>query len=177
MQHKIEFRLLNARDINLYRDIRIDCLHNFPNNFGGLLEDEIHSRELKFDKVLQQENSLSFLYGAFLKQELIGICGFTRMNRMKTNHRGEISQLYVRQEFTGKGIGKKLLTLTIEKSFSEKSLEFIELGVVNDNLNAIKIYSDVGFVEFGHYEKYFKFENKYWGFSFLVLSKEVYFEK
>ena len=71
MENEIEYRALIANDINIYRKIRIDCLQNYPNNFGTLLENEVKAKTLKFDKVLLQENSQSFLYGAFKKEELI----------------------------------------------------------------------------------------------------------
>lgn len=172
----MEFRILTVDDINLYREIRLDCLQNYPNNFGTLFENEVKAKTLKFDKVLRQESSQSFLYGAFKKEKLIGICGFTREDRIKTNHRGEINQMYVRNEFAGQGIGTRLLKFTIDKAFADEKLELIELGVVNNNEKAIKIYSNFGFVKFGHLEKYFKYNNKYWAFTFMALTKENYFD-
>ena len=174
MESEIEFRILSADDLNSYREIRLDCLQNYPDNFGTLFENEINSKSLKFDKVLREENSKSFLLGAFIEKELIGICGFTREDRLKTNHRGEINQMYVLNKLAGQGIGTKLLKLTLDKAFTDESLELIELGVVNNNDKAIKIYSNFGFVEFGHLEKYFKYENKYWAFKFMVLTKDTY---
>ncbi len=177
MENETEFRILTADDINLYREIRLDCLQNYPDYFGTLLQNEVKAKTLKFDNVLRQENSQSFLYGAFKKEELIGICGFTREDRIKTNHRGEINQMYVRNEFAGQGIGTQLLKFTLDKAFTDEKLELIELGVVNNNEKAIKIYSNFGFVQFGHLENYFKYDNKYWAFTFMVLTKENYFDK
>lgn len=176
MENEIEFRILTANDINLYREIRLDCLQNYPDNFGTLFENEVEAKTLKFDNVLRQEKSQSFLYGAFIKKNLIGICGFTREDRIKTNHRGEINQMYVRNEFAGHKIGTQLLKFTLEKAFTDKNLELIELGVVNNNQKAIKIYSNFGFVQFGQLEKYFKYNDKYWAFTFMSLTKENYFD-
>ncbi|MEO8116687.1 MAG: GNAT family protein [Bacteroidota bacterium] len=174
---QIEFRILRAHDIQLYREIRLDCLQKFPGNFGTLYEHEVKSKTLKFDKVLVQENAPSFLYGAFQKEKLLGICGFSRENRIKTNHRGIISQMYVRTEFAGKGIGKHLLKLTIDQALKDHKLEQIELGVVSDNVKAIQLYSSVGFTQFGYYEKYFKHNNKYQALICMSITRENYFNK
>ena len=174
---ELEYRTLIAEDINAYREIRLECLRNYPDNFGTLLENEANSKALKFDNLLKQGRSSSFLYGVFKQDMLIGICGFKREERIKTIHRGIISQMYVRDEVAGHGIGKQLLKLTIEKAFTDKDLEIIELGVVSNNQKAIKIYSDMAFKQFGEFEKYFKHNNKYWSFTFMALAREDYFNK
>lgn len=174
MQKEINYRILKAADLLLYREIRLHCLQNYPDNFGTLLENEGNATDLKFDAVLRQENSKSFLYGAFMGAQLIGICGFTRQEKVKTNHRGAISQLYVRNEFAGQGIGQQLLRYTLDKAFADESLEMIDLGVVNSNEQAVKLYLNIGFVQFGHFEKHFKHNDKYWGFTFMVLERETY---
>ena len=175
MQIKPEFRILSEQDVPLYRKIRLKCLQNYPDNFGTLYEDEIHAKNLKFDTILRQQNSQSFLLGAFVNQELIGICGCMREDRIKTNHRAEISQMYVRNSFAGQGIGTKLLAHTLDKAFADTSLEMIELGVVDNNPQAIKLYSNLGFVQFGQLDNYFKHKNQYCGFTFMVLTQEKYF--
>ena len=172
---EIIYRTLNEGDLIAYRQIRLDCLQNHPENFGSLYENESNSKALKFDKVLKQENDRSFLFGAFENEELIAICGFTREERMKTKHRGNISQMYVRYEFGGKGIGKELLKNTLNKAFKDGSLEIIELGVVTNNKKAIQLYSHFGFKKYGQFDKYFKFENKYWDFTLMDLKRENYF--
>ncbi|MEO6949166.1 MAG: GNAT family protein [Ginsengibacter sp.] len=172
----IKYRTLIADDILAYREVRLSCLRNYPDYFGTLLENEINSKELKFDSILKREPSSSFLYGAFKQHMLIGICGFTREEKLKTNHRGTISQMYVANEFADLGIGRHLLKLTIEKAFADKTLEIIELGVVSNNLKAIKIYLSFGYREFGKFEKYFKYNNKYCSFTFMALARDDYFK-
>lgn len=106
---KTDFRILTSKDISKYREIRLECLKNNADQFGTLYEDEVKSKSLKFDPVLQQENSKDFLYGAFQNDNLVGICGFKRETKTKTKHRGEISHMYVKEDFAGQGIGWQLL--------------------------------------------------------------------
>ena len=65
MNLEITYRNLNFTDKEKYREIRLECLKNYPQNFGTLYEDEINSNSLKFDKVILQNHETDFLFGAF----------------------------------------------------------------------------------------------------------------
>lgn len=170
----IEYRKLTENDIGIYHQIRLECLQKNPDFFGTRYEDELKAKTLKFDAALKEENSDNFLLGAFQANHLLGICGFTREDRPKTLHRGNISHMYVKEELAGKGIGTKLLVSTLDKAFVDKTLEQISLGVVNTNEKAIGIYRRIGFVQFGFLENYFKKDDKYWGLIFMSLNREKY---
>ncbi|MEM7105252.1 MAG: GNAT family protein [Bacteroidota bacterium] len=172
----VKFRPLEALDKSQYRQIRLECLLKFPDNFGTLYRDEVKKTHLKFDKYLEKYNSNNFLFGAFKNQNLIGICGYSNEARTKTSHRGVISHMFVKSEFAGLGIGTELLKATIDKAFENRELDSIELGVVSSNTKAIKIYRSVGFVQFGFLDKYYKYEGKYWAFTFMILARESYLE-
>ncbi len=60
----------------------------------------------------------------------------------------EISRIYVRSSFIGKGIGKQLMETAISFAISKK-LACIWLGVWENNLRAIRFYESFGFVKFG----------------------------
>jgi hypothetical protein len=90
----ITYKTLSASHIDKYRAIRLECLQNYPQNFGSLYEDELQSKQLKFDKIIAEDNSTDFLYGAFDEEKLVGICGCIKENRVKTKHTAEISHMY-----------------------------------------------------------------------------------
>jgi len=113
------------------------------------------------------------MIGAFLSNSLIGICGFTRMKRKKTNHIGEISQLYIKPEFSGKGIATGLMKSAIDEAFKIKGLEKIILAAVESNSAAQKLYQKFNFVEYGRLENYFKVKGKYQTQVFLSFTKSV----
>jgi RimJ/RimL family protein N-acetyltransferase len=148
-------------------------LKNYPQNFGSLYEDEQQSSQLKFDKIIAEDNSTDFLYGAFDEENLVGICGCIKENRVKTKHTAEISHMYLKKEYCGKGITTALLKLSIEKAFSNVVTEQIILGVVASNFQAIKLYKTIGFEQYGFFENYYKFDNKYESLVMIILKGKI----
>lgn len=171
---KINYRLLNKLDKNLYRKIRLDCLENFPENFGTTYKEELNKKSLKFDEALDQVDPPNFIFGAFHDSNLIGICGFFQQQRLKTKHQGDISQMYIDPHFSRQGIGTKLLKLTVNKEFEIKTIDQILLGVMNNNDRAISAYKKIGFTQCGLIENYFKKDGKCWSQLFMILTKENY---
>jgi ribosomal protein S18 acetylase RimI-like enzyme len=172
MSLEIIYRVLNYTDKEKYREIRLECLKNYPQNFGTLYEDEINSNSLKFDRVISENQETDFLFGAFKEKKLLGICGNIQEDRVKTKHISEISQLYVSPEFSKNGIATKLLNLTIEKVFTNKIIEQIILGVVESNKQAIKLYEKSGFTKYGILENYYKHGTTYEAMLFMVLKRK-----
>jgi RimJ/RimL family protein N-acetyltransferase len=170
----ITYKTLSTLHIDEYRAIRLECLKNYPQNFGSLYEDEVQSAQLKFDKIISEDNGTDFLYGAFDEEKLVGICGCIKENRVKTKHTAEISHMYLKKEYGGKGIATELLKLSIEKIFSNVVTEQIILGVVASNLQAIKLYKAIGFGQYGFFENYYKFDNKYESLVMMILKKYKY---
>jgi RimJ/RimL family protein N-acetyltransferase len=167
----VSFRQLTNDDRREYRRIRAECLQKFPDNFGSTFEEESLIPELKFERYLSDENSCNFMFGAFVNNELIGICGFLRGDRNKTKHRSEIVQMYVSPNFAGQNIGFRLLQTTIENAFENAEIEQVTLAVVVGNQRANKIYERVGFVEYGILPKYFKQDETYRDQRFMVLER------
>lgn len=174
MDSVIEYRLLTFEDKEKYRQIRLECLKNYPQNFGTLYEDEINSSSLKFDNIISENNGSDFLLGAFINEKLVGICGNIQEDRIKTRHITEISHVYVSPDFAKKGIATNLLALTIEKAFSNNIVEQIILGVVKSNPQAIKIYQNAGFIQYGLLENYYKFEGNYESLILMVLTRNSF---
>jgi RimJ/RimL family protein N-acetyltransferase len=169
----IKYKPLSLENLVAYRQIRLECLKNHPENFGSLYEDELHSKELKFDKIIAQNDGTDFLMGAFENGNLVGICGYIQEKRIKTKHSGDISHMYVKTEFGGKGIATQLLKKSIEQAFLDKEIEQITLGVVNSNEQALHVYRKIGFVQYGVLEKYYKYQNVYQSLVLMVLTRDL----
>jgi RimJ/RimL family protein N-acetyltransferase len=168
----ISFRRLLPEDSSAYREARLECLRTFPDNFGSTWEEENKLATLKFEHVIRDTRSDSFMMGAFDGDRLIGLCGFNRGDRKKTRHRGEIIHMYVRKEYGNRQIGTSLLRSTIEAAFENPEIEQISLSVVHQNEQANKVYDRVGFVEYGRIPHYFKSGERYWDQRFMIIYRE-----
>jgi ribosomal protein S18 acetylase RimI-like enzyme len=171
---QIIFRQLIPTDHDEYKRVRLESLKQYPDNFGTTYEEELHSGYLKLDDAIKFPGDNKFAFGAFSPEEkLIGICGFIAETRSKARHRGEITQMYVENQYTRRGIGGILLQLVINKAFDNKQIEQITLGVVYSNENAVKLYKQLGFIEYGRLENYFRSGTQYFTQSFLSLAKKA----
>jgi ribosomal protein S18 acetylase RimI-like enzyme len=170
----VHSRLLNRADLESYRRLRLECLSHYPDFFGDSYAEELDGSSNKFYEVLSMSKSNSFLFGAFFNNYLIGTCGFIQEKRIKAKHRGNLVQAYVDPSFAGKGIGSKLLSLTIKKAFENISIDQILLSVVYANDKAITLYTKLGFAAYGHIENYFKQGDKSWSQLFMVLTRNNY---
>jgi ribosomal protein S18 acetylase RimI-like enzyme len=169
----IHYRILAAQDLAAYRQIRLECLQNYPDFFGSDYASEVQSTTLKFDKALNQTDLNSFLYGAFAGTELVGICGFTKGNRPKIAHRGEITHMFVKSNRAGQGIGKQLLLHTIDKAMNDMDCDLLTLGVVDTNTAAKALYEKIGFVKYGFLPRYYKQGGRYFGMIEMMLTKHT----
>lgn len=92
----------------------------------------------------------SEFYFALLDEEVIG---YLKVNfgdsqtELKDNKALEIERIYVSKEFHGKNVGQLLYEKAIEVA-KEKNVDYVWLGVWEENPRAISFYKKNGFVEF-----------------------------
>lgn len=169
---EIHYRQLLPSDHDEYRRVRLSCLQQYPDNFGSTYEEEQNAGSLKLSKAINEPDDHNFVFGAFdAAGQLIGICGFVSEPRLKTQHRGEIVQMFVEPAYNGQGAGKELLQRCIVKAFANDRTEQIILSAVASNQKAVALYKQVGFVEYGRLENYFKWGNTCTTQTFLYLDK------
>lgn len=126
----MHYRKLKPEDSRDYREIRLEALKNHPENFGSTFEEEMKKPKFPYETYIEEQATGDFIMGAYDDKKLIGICGFHREARKKTKHFGTIIQMHVKRDYTGKGIGRKLLTSLIEEAFKIQEIEQLLLGVV-----------------------------------------------
>ena len=89
-------------------------------------------------------------YFAILDEEVIG---YLKLNfgdsqtELKDNKSLEIERIYVSKEFHGKSVGQLLYDKAIEVA-KQKNVNYVWLGVWEENPRAISFYKKNGFVEF-----------------------------
>lgn len=104
------------------------------------------------------ENDKACLILAFLDGEYVGNASFDVADKSRRNaHRADIG-IALYQEFTGKGIGKKLFSLILEE-IEKCGFESAELTVVEGNNRAIHMYESFGFKETGRIPKANKYDD------------------
>jgi RimJ/RimL family protein N-acetyltransferase len=172
MESEIIFKVLTSNDVEQYKKIRLNCLTKFPDNFGTRAREELASYPNKFISIVNFPSSDGFIYGAFRLNDLIGICGFIKEGREKTAHRGEIVQVFLEPEYWGKGIGEKLLRLTVDKAFEDAEIDQLTLSAVKTNAKAALLYEKLGFKTYGVLENYFKDKNGSTSQIFMYLKRE-----
>ena len=157
----IQYRKLISNDSKLYRDLRLESLKEYPDSFCSSYADQVVKPKLAFETYIEQGHSDKIIIGAFLEDRSIGICGFYRTDEGRSEHRGEIIQMYVKPDFQGKNIEQTLLQATLDEAFALPDLEHIELGVLTNGQAANRVYERAGFQEYGLQKNFFKKGNAY----------------
>ena len=86
----------------------------------------------------------NLILGIALKEQLIGVCGLKRVN--KINRNAELFIFIGSDDFTGKGFAKTALDELLILGFHSLGLKRISLTVQNNNERAISLYKKCGFV-------------------------------
>jgi len=87
---------------------------------------------------------------------------------------GEYGILMGRRSEWNKGYAKEASVRVIEYCFDEVKLRKITLGVVADNVNAVKLYEKIGFETEGIYRKHGLYDGKYCDIIRMALFNPAY---
>ena len=119
---------------------------NSEENMKNYLEEGFSSEKL----TKELTNKDSQFYFATLENEVIG---YLKVNfgESQTELKGEksleIERIYVSKEFHGKKVGQLLYEKAIQVA-KDKNVDYVWLGVWEENLRAISFYTKNGFIEF-----------------------------
>jgi ribosomal protein S18 acetylase RimI-like enzyme len=139
----IQYRKLLPEESAVYRAIRLESLKKFPESFCADYEEALKTEKFRIEYDIENQLAERFVLGAFNEDQLIGICTFVK----DENDRGNIYQMYVKEEYQGRNIGLHLIQKVIEEACSHfKSIE-IYLEVKHNNAKAFNLYKKIGFVE------------------------------
>lgn len=120
--------------------------NNTEESMNDYLETSFSTEKLTSELI--DENSE--FYFAKLNDEVIG---YLKLNtglsqtEIKGDNALEIERIYVSKDFHGKKVGQILYEKAIEIA-SQKNVDYVWLGVWENNKRAIKFYQKNGFVEF-----------------------------
>ncbi len=170
----IKIRKLQPNESNSYRELRLQCLKNYPMHFTSNYYDEQAKEKLFFQTNIEQSDPNNFVIGAFNNDALVGVSGFNRYDRRKIEHKGRIIQVYVNPDYQEQHIGSNLIKATIDEAFKIEEIEQIEIDVITSNANAEKLYKKIGFTEYGIQKNFMKVDGAYYDHKMLMLFKDQY---
>lgn len=127
----------------------------FSETFSGYNSEEDMNKYLdenfSIEKLTKELNNKdSEFYFAVLNNAVIG---YLKLNfgesqtELKDNKALEIERIYVSKEFHGKSVGQILYEKAIEVA-KQKAVDYVWLGVWEENLRALSFYTKNGFVAF-----------------------------
>ncbi|MCF8462774.1 MAG: GNAT family N-acetyltransferase [Rickettsiaceae bacterium] len=152
---KLTIRKLAEKDWQIWKEFRLECLKNSPENFGSSWEEEADWSESAFKEDLAKND----IFAVFINDILASGVGFNRLNSIKTKHIGVIWGMYTRPAYRGKGYASLLLAAII--SHAKQYISQLNLTCVASNLDAIELYKSKGFRIYGQQPNALKVEDKY----------------
>jgi RimJ/RimL family protein N-acetyltransferase len=166
---EITFRRLVAADASQYRDLRLQCLHEFPHNFGTDYASQVALPKLYMETQIEVGNADVFAMGAFDNGKLIGIAGLSRDSAPYRRHIALVIQVYVQAAYSGRRVGLGMMQALIDEAWKIEGLEQLTLEVVTSSPQAIHIYGQAGFEQMGFHKDFLKMGDRYEDAVMMVL--------
>jgi len=91
---------------------------------------------------------------------VVGVCTGVRKRWFGEQHRIEMVQVVVRDEFQGLGVARNMMK-EIAIHFKKRGVEILQISAEAQNLNAIGSYERIGFKKFCILKNGLKFDEKY----------------
>ena len=161
--NEIVIRELTVNDVNGFINLKNIGLRSDPKSFLADLSDDNEDYKNEVTKRIEKssiENG-DIVLGAFIKDDLIGISSITRSRNRKRLHKADLHGMYIKPEYRGIGLGKKLLERILEMSRKMNGLEEIQLIVAAHNDPVKRLYEKYGFTVMMKEEHALKMGNEY----------------
>ena len=151
----VQLRRLSPEDAALFREIRLEGLQRDPDAFSSTFEIESEQPLSYFaDRI-----GRSTVFGAFRGSELLGVVGYSVQPGPKHAHKGLLWGMYMQPAARQAGIARKLVEAAIEHARGR--VELLQLSVVSENQTARRVYSSLGFEEYGVEKHGAKYRGQY----------------
>jgi ribosomal protein S18 acetylase RimI-like enzyme len=161
-------RILDEKDLESYKSIRLELLTEAPENFGSSYEEESLFKDEQWLDRLCKPTAMTI--GAFLDEKIIGICVILKNPRKKIKHVASLHSLYVKKKYRNQGIAKNLFVFS-EKVLSAEGIKHLRLSVVTTNIAAYNLYRSLGFVTYGEEPKAINYDGVY--FNLFLMNKDL----
>jgi ribosomal protein S18 acetylase RimI-like enzyme len=122
-----------------FRDLRFEALTRDPLAFGSSYEED---RALSEEEWKRRIKATLF---AVSNDDPVGMVGYVFENKVKANHVANIFGVYVKRDYRGQGIGKKLIESALSTIEQNKKIIKIKLTVNPEQRTAMHLYEKYGF--------------------------------
>ncbi len=149
-QYIFDYKLICISEENIQDVYRL--LKDNKDFFSSIQKHEVTLAECVNDiSSIPPNKSLNDKYyiAVYDKENCVAVIDF--INSYPTEKIGYLGFFVVAYNLQGKGVGKKLIT-SVFKAAKELGLEKIELGCYESNVQGIKFWKKIGFVEIGRSE-------------------------
>lgn len=124
----------------------------------------------KWFKNYQKDKNKKF-FTIFFDNKPVGVVGLSNIS--KQNRKADLFIMIGEDRYRGKGIGKQAMEWIIEYGFKKLRLHKINLGVIEDNKIAVKLYKKLGFkIEGKMIDEVYN--NKFYNFLTMALFRKDY---
>jgi ribosomal protein S18 acetylase RimI-like enzyme len=144
--NRMRIRHLKPADSSAFVALRRESLEREPWAFLASIEDD---RALAPGYEISQDEGAPTIFGAFVDDEMTGVCGVIRLTKAKERHKAFIWGMYVRMDQRGKGIGAALLRKAVQHVRGLDGVSHLYLSVTERATAARRLYERHGFELWG----------------------------
>lgn len=90
----------------------------------------------------------SIFINAYHEGEIVGSLAAFGQGKKKIHHQALIGMMML-EAWRGRGVGRALLTATIDWAKANPLIEMLTLGVYAENTPGVNLYTSLGFIEYG----------------------------
>jgi ribosomal protein S18 acetylase RimI-like enzyme len=148
-------RLEAGPDTEIFRKIRLEALKTAAESFGADHATE-SARPLEW---FAEQLTQGTVCGAFHGEELLGIAGFYVEPTVRRAHKGVLWGVFVREKARSAGLARRLTEAVLAHAVGK--VEQVNLCVERGNIHARRLYTSLGFVEYGMEKNAIKIGDRY----------------